>query len=96
MGGGELRKKRRLQFDAMVSLAFNYPASLKDGSDLVVRDFVVERFTYTVFQGSRIDGLVTRRNNELNLFFNADYEHYYDIKKKVIDANIEYISYSPQ
>ena len=50
-------------------------------------------FTYTVFQGSRIDGLVIRRKNERNLFFTADYMHYYDTKQKVITAGIEYIKY---
>ena len=43
----------------------------------------------------RMDGLVTRRNNELNelnLFLNADYT-YYDSKEKVISQGINEIDY---
>ncbi len=89
------------QFDAIVSLVFNYPASLANDSDLYralikggfSEDKIIKGFTYTKFQNKRIDGLVTRRNNELNLFFEADYDHYYDTKQKVIEANIERIKY---
>lgn len=89
------------QFDAIVALVFNAPAALSSDSELVkalteydfVQDKIIDGFTYTKFQDSRIDGLVTRRNNELNLFFNNDYDHYYDTKQKVIDADIAYISY---
>jgi GH24 family phage-related lysozyme (muramidase) len=89
------------QFDATVTLVFNVPDALSSGSDLTKalttgnfdRDLIIKGFTYTKFQGKRIDGLVTRRNNELNLFFHADYTHYYDTKQKVIDARKAYISY---
>ena len=39
-----------------------------------------------------MDGLVTRRNNELNLFLSADYT-YYDSKEKVIFQGINEIDY---
>ncbi|EXG87037.1 phage-related lysozyme (muraminidase) [Clostridium sp. ASBs410] len=89
------------QFDAIVSLVFNYPTSLANGSTLYdalikgdySKETIIEGFTYTKFQNKRIDGLVTRRNNELNLFFKADYDHYYDTKQKVIDARINHIKY---
>jgi hypothetical protein len=85
----------------MVSLAFNQPVAVSNGSELseVLTKYnfdkqeIINGFTYTKFQGNRIDGLVTRRNNELNLFFNGDYNHYYNSKQKVIDAGITYIFY---
>jgi GH24 family phage-related lysozyme (muramidase) len=93
------------QFDAVVSLVFNYPASLSSSTDLgkeliangnsgnFNQQNIIDGFTYTKFQGSRIDGLVTRRNNELNLFFKADYNNYYDSKSNVIAAGIDHIKY---
>ncbi len=93
------------QFDAVVSLVFNYPASLSSSTDLgkeliangssgnFNQQNIIDGFTYTKFQGSRIDGLVTRRNNELNLFFNSDYNNYYDSKQNAMNAGIVYIPY---
>jgi GH24 family phage-related lysozyme (muramidase) len=93
------------QFDAIVSLVYNYPAALSSTSDLGMElinngatgNFnqanIITGFTYTVFQGSRIDGLTTRRNNELNLFFTGNYNNYYDSKTKVTNAGIAYIPY---
>ena len=49
-------------------------------------------FTYTKIDDSRNAGLVTRRNNELNLFFNNDY-NYYDSEELVIQQGIKYIDY---
>lgn len=93
------------QFDAVVSLLFNCPIALSSstdpGKELIKngssgnfnQQSIMVGFTYTVFQGSRIDGLVTRRNAELNLFFTADYKYYYDTKQKIITVGIEYIKY---
>ena len=53
---------------------------------------IVNGFTYTMQGGKRMDGLVTRRNNELNLFLSADYT-YYDSKEKVIFQGINEIDY---
>lgn len=98
-------KLKQNQFDAIVSLVYNYPSGLTKSSDLgkelisngssgnYVESNIIKGFTYTFFQGSRIDGLVTRRDNELNLFLNADYNHYYDTKQKVINAGIDKIQY---
>lgn len=98
-------KLEQNQFDAIVSLVFNYPGALSKTTDLgkelinngssgnFDESNIVDGFTYTRFQGSRIDGLVTRRNNELNLFFSADYNNYYDTKQKVINAGIDRIKY---
>lgn len=93
------------QFDALVMLQFNCNFKLENsslGKELdehrgemnpkFNEENIVEGFTYTKFQGERINGLVTRRNNELNLFFNDDY-NYYDSKEKVINQNINYIPY---
>lgn len=91
--------------ESIVSLVFNYPGALSKTTDLgkelinngssgnFDESNIVDGFTYTRFQGSRIDGLVTRRNNELNLFFSADYNNYYDTKQKVINAGIDRIKY---
>lgn len=93
------------QFDAVVILQYNCDFSMQ-GSDLgnelerhrgetnpvFDENNIIIGFTYTLYKGERLKGLVTRRNNELNLFFNADYT-YYDSKQKVQDKNIVYISY---
>ena len=93
------------QFDAVVILQYNCEFSMQ-GSDLgnelerhrgernpvFDENNIIIGFTYTLYKGKRSKGLVTRRNNELNLFFNADYT-YYDSKEKVQEKNIVYISY---
>lgn len=93
------------QFDAVVILQYNCDFSMQ-GSDLgnelerhrgetnpvFDENNIIIGFTYTLYKGKRSKGLVTRRNNELNLFFNADYT-YYDSKQKVQEKNIVYISY---
>ena len=57
-----------------------------------VKENIVEGFTYTTQGGIRIAGLVSRRNNEINLFLKEDYT-YYDSKEKVISQGIDEIKY---
>ncbi len=96
------------EFDAVVCLVFNYPKALTDSSDLgralksstYSTEDIIIGFTYTLQYNDkkkikeRVPGLVTRRNNELNLFFNGDYENYFDSKQKIIDADMEWIEYT--
>ncbi len=93
------------QFDAVVMLIYNCDFET-ESSDLgkeflkhsgeedpnFNKENIVNGFTYTMQGGKRMDGLVTRRNNELNLFLNADYT-YYDSKEKVISQGINEIDY---
>ena len=93
------------QFDAVVMLIYNCDFEI-ESSDLgkeflkhsgeedpnFNKENIVNGFTYTMQGGKRMDGLVTRRNNELNLFLNADYT-YYDSKEKVISQGINEIDY---
>lgn len=93
------------QFDAIVLLLYNCDFRLTGstlGNELEAhrgeenpeydKDSIIEGFKYTIFNGTRNTGLVTRRNNELNLFFNNDY-NYYDTKEKVMQQGIAYIEY---
>ncbi len=95
------------EFDAVVCLVFNYPSALSESTDLgralmsstYSRDDLVVAFTYTkrtnpeTKEKKRVDGLVTRRINEINLFLNGDYETYYDSKQKILDGDMEWIEY---
>jgi|GEM_PF-6800288 len=89
------------EFDAIVILLINQPVALISSTTQLYKALekgtwsqseIVDGFTYTIFDNARIDGLVTRRNNELNLFFNGDY-NYYDSKTKVLAKGIDYIEY---
>ena len=93
------------QFDAIVILLYNCGFNLKGsklGNELESQkgkknpefneENIKEGFRYTVYNESRSEGLTTRRNNELNLFFNNDY-NYYDSKELVIQQGIGYIDY---
>ncbi len=76
------------QFDAIVSLVYNVgPAPVIDTSNdlyialnknTFVQSEIVTGFTYTRVNGERVQGLVNRRNAELNLFFGT--------------SNVEYIA----
>ncbi|MCD7819362.1 MAG: lysozyme [Lachnospiraceae bacterium] len=75
----KLSKLTQDQFDAISSLVFNVgTAPVKDTSndlykalnkDTFVKSEIVTGFTYTLVNGVRNQGLVNRRNVELNLFF---------------------------
>ena len=93
------------QFDAITILQYNCDFNMESselGEELMahsgerepqfVKENIVEGFTYTKQDGVRIDGLVTRRNNEINLFLEADYT-YFDSKEKVISQGIDEIKY---
>ena len=55
------------------------------------RDAIVEGFTWTRINHVRVAGLVTRRNNELNLFFNADY--IYHSRETLVARGLAFIDY---
>ena len=93
------------QFDAITILQYNCDFDMESselGEELMahsgerepqfVKENIIKGFTYTKQGGIRIDGLVTRRNNEINLFLKEDYT-YYDSKEKVISQGIDEIKY---